>query len=78
MPDEADEEKEEDDGLTEEERLAAKELKESFGIVQRSEEEILELEPEKGYFYVLDENNIVIDCARIYSFNHEDMVNPQF
>lgn len=78
MPDKLDEkEKEEEkvDGLSEQERATAQQLKQSFGIESgKMEEERMKLELKKNHYYLLDENNVVIDTAKIYAFSHEKMV----
>jgi len=48
--------------LSSQEKLAAEELKASFGIKHTEHvEERVELELKKGYYYVLDEDNTLID-----------------
>ena len=63
VPDAVDmEEKEKiDDGLTQDQREVAQQLKESFGFTERSEEEEIELKLEKNKYYLLDEENNIID-----------------
>ncbi|CAI2366906.1 unnamed protein product [Moneuplotes crassus] len=65
------------DGLNNDQREVANKLKESFGLAERSEEEEVELDLTKNTYYVLDENNIIIDCANIYSFKHENLIHQR-
>lgn len=61
VKDKADESQDFKDGLTKDEREAAERLKASFGLVERSNEEVIDLELKKNYYYLLDENNVIID-----------------
>jgi len=35
---------------------------------------VIELPMKKGFYYVVNPEGMVIDCARIYSFLHEDNI----
>ena len=48
------------------------ELLRSFG--REDEEDQIELEMKKNFFYVLNPDGKVIDCAKIYSFLHENNI----
>ncbi len=52
--------------LTEEESLL-----EAF---KESDDELHELDLKKNFFYVLNPEGKIIDCAKIYSFMHEDNI----
>jgi hypothetical protein len=38
------------------------------------EEEEIELDLKKNFFYVVNPDGRIIDCAKIYSFMHEDNI----
>lgn len=38
------------------------------------EEDVTELELKKNFFYVVNPEGKIIDCAKIYSFLHEDNI----
>ena len=37
-------------------------------------EDVLDLELRKGFYYVVNPDGLIIDCAKIYSFIHEDNI----
>ena len=52
--------------LTEEESLIL--------AFREKDEELFELDLKKNFFYVLNPEGKIIDCAKIYSFMHEDNI----
>lgn len=38
------------------------------------EEDVVELELKKNFFYVINPEGKIIDCAKIYSFLHEENI----
>ena len=41
---------------------------------EKAEEESIDLDIKKNFFYVINPQGKIIDCAKIYSFMHEDNV----
>ena len=46
----------------------------AFDDTQVTNEEIINLELKKGFYYLINPQGKIIDCARIYSFLHEDNI----
>ena len=46
----------------------------SDDAAEDSKEEIIDLELKKNFFYVISPQGKIIDCAKIYSFLHEDNI----
>ena len=41
---------------------------------KEEEEEVVDLEMKKNFYYVINSEGRIIDCAKIYSFLHEDNI----
>lgn len=46
----------------------------SFGSGDSGSEDVVELEMKKNFFYVVNPEGKIVDCAKIYSFLHEENI----